>query len=631
MNLTMLQFSRPAVLLLLWGLPVLAGLWFLAHGRAQRRLNRFVAADLRARLHIPGHAGRRLVRGIGALIGLGLLLIAAAGPYRSQVTGLVRRPGHDVVLALDVSRSMLVADVSPNRLSSARAALRQILNTQSRDRFAVVAFRQGGRLLCPLTFDHAFARQALDGAFPDSAPPGETDLASGLNTALSLFQPGRTRRRILVVASDGEDLAGRPGALTGTMATNGVTVIGLGAGTPQGGVVPGYGPHQPALRHDGRVVTSRLQAAPLRALAVASGGLYLALRDEAWPHAGIGGLYEAFMRDLARGDAPPDLSALDAPLYRWFAIPAFLLLLPAFGLWSRRPNGTCAKYSAKIGSMVPTAIRMSNVQQGMSNIQGWDTKGAVLLIAGCCLAAPAVLTAGPSASGEARRASRLFNRQQYEASANGFASAAAAGQGPTRARHRFSAAAAWYANGSYDKAENALRESAGVTGWQVAHLMAEGTIAFSRARRVTGDDLQGWKMREQLLASAAEAFLTAVRQAPSPQGPASQNLGLALAELDTARQAVTAREAANPPEPQVPETQPEPQEPSPRPDPDRDTASTGETANGETTESQSPAGSLSDADIEALLLDALARERDDAQQRRQRNRRLPFKADARDW
>ena len=600
MNLAMLQFSRPAVLLLLWGLPVLAGLWFLAHGRAQRRLNRFVAADLRARLHIPGHAGRRLVRGIGALIGLGLLLIAAAGPYRSQVTGLVRRPGYDVVLALDVSRSMLVADVSPNRLSSARAALRQILNTQSRDRFAVVAFRQGGRLLCPLTFDHAFARQALDGAFPDSAPPGETDLASGLNTALSLFQPGRTRRRILVVASDGEDLAGRPGALTGTMATNGVTVIGLGAGTPQGGVVPGYGPHQPALRHDGRVVTSRLQAAPLRALAGASGGLYLALRDEAWPHAGIGGLYEAFMRDLARGDAPPDLSALDAPLYRWFAIPAFLLLLPAFGLWSRRPSGRARA-------------------------------GTACLIAGCSLATPAVLTAGPSASGEARRASRLFNRQQYEASANGFASAAAAGQGPTRARHRFSAAAAWYANGSYDKAENALRESAGVTGWQVAHLMAEGTIAFSRARRVSGDDLQGWKMREQFLASAAEAFLTAVRQAPSPQGPASQNLGLALAELDTARQAVTAREAANPPEPQVPETQPEPQEPSPRPDPDRDTASTGETANGETTESQSPAGSLSDADIEALLLDALARERDDAQQRRQRNRRLPFKADARDW
>ena len=122
-----------------------------------------------------------------------------------------------------------------------------------------------------------------------------------------------------------------------------------------------------------------------------------------------------------------------------------------------------------------------------------------------------------------------------------------------------------------------------------------------------------------------------MRQAPSPQGPAGQNLGLALAELDTARQAVTAREAANPPEPQVPETQPEPQEPSPRPDPDTDTASTGDTANGETTESQSPAGSLSDADIEALLLDALARERDDAQQRRQRNRRLPFKADARDW
>ena len=163
----------------------LLGFWVLRLG--SRRMANFVSPEMQARLAPPRSTARVAVQVSLMLAGLLLLVLAAARPQWGRAELRVQERGRNLMIALDVSRSMLAADVHPNRLERAKTDLLDLLAELRGDRAGLLVFRGRANLLCPLTTDRAFLRQArwrLD----RPAPRGETDLADAIQKSLDALE-----------------------------------------------------------------------------------------------------------------------------------------------------------------------------------------------------------------------------------------------------------------------------------------------------------------------------------------------------------------------------------------------------------------------------------------------------------
>ena len=176
-----MRFVNPIFLVLTAIVPI-AGLWW-AFLRARRE-----KALQKITLNVPKSSVSGLQLGL-VIAGLALSLFAAARPQWGRVTEKTVDRSRNVVVAIDVSRSMLAQDVRPNRLERAKADVADLIDSLDGDRCALVAFRRTGIAVCPLTTDHAYLRSALEQLSPESAPRGETDLGSAIRAALDALDP----------------------------------------------------------------------------------------------------------------------------------------------------------------------------------------------------------------------------------------------------------------------------------------------------------------------------------------------------------------------------------------------------------------------------------------------------------
>ncbi|MBR3086546.1 MAG: VWA domain-containing protein, partial [Kiritimatiellae bacterium] len=162
--------------------------------------------------------------------GLVILSLAAARPQWGRSDFKVASRGASLLIALDVSRSMLAADVHPNRLERAKADILDLIGDLRGDRAGLLAFRGRGVMLCPLTADYAFLRQAIDGVSVDSAPRGETDIADAIEKCLEALATSAEDNCAIVLISDGEDLAGRAAKAAAKAAARNIPIFTVGIG-----------------------------------------------------------------------------------------------------------------------------------------------------------------------------------------------------------------------------------------------------------------------------------------------------------------------------------------------------------------------------------------------------------------
>jgi Ca-activated chloride channel family protein len=264
-----MDFARPMGLLLL---PVLTALGLVVARDRRRRQREWAAL---------GRTGGPPRDGAWAWVGAaGLLIVALAGPRWGRADD-DRPAGRDVVLLVDVSRSMAAQDAIPNRLGAAieagEAVLRSV-GTEGGGRVGVVAFAGRGVLRCPLTENLGAVSDVLRGLRPGEVRPGGTDLAAGLSAAIEAFGPEAPKAgRSIVILSDGEDLGGAWEGPLSDLAESGVIVhaIAIGDDAPPGQPIPL--PGGGTLTFEGREVRSRRDDAPLNALADRTGGAFLPL------------------------------------------------------------------------------------------------------------------------------------------------------------------------------------------------------------------------------------------------------------------------------------------------------------------------------------------------------------------
>jgi Ca-activated chloride channel family protein len=314
-----LAAPRALWLLALAALALALGLWGLARRRAALRE---LAGALAARVAPGAGAARPAARlGLGSA-GLALLALALARPQCGTRVELTRRYGMDLVVALDVSRSMLARDEKPDRLARARLEVGALLDRTRGDRVALVVFAADAFVQCPLTSDASAARLLLRAAAPEAMPRQGTSLAAALQTAGEVLRAVERggRSRAVVLLSDGED--NEPGAeeAAEALAADGVRVFTVGLGSPEGAPVPqGEG-----WKRDrrGQPVLTRLEEEALRSVAERTGGRYFRA-------AGQVGLPELAgeLERMERSEVEGRTTVTWEERYALLAFPGFLLLL----------------------------------------------------------------------------------------------------------------------------------------------------------------------------------------------------------------------------------------------------------------------------------------------------------------
>lgn len=304
----------PMLLLLV---PLAALLWWL-FTRSARGMAAYGAA-LEGR--VPTALGRA-VR-LSAMAGLGVL--AWMDPRWGEESVVVERRGLDLVLCVDVSRSMLARDLEPTRLARATADIRAVLPELSRgDRVALVAFAGRARLMIPLTHDVDSFRQLLGELDTDAVSIGGSDLAAALEKARECIT-GEPATTAVILMTDGEDLGGAGRAAAAKLGGEGIVIHAIGYGSSRGSkiTVVEQGRERFLVDESGKEVVSAMDEAGLTAIASASGGEFLRADSMALP---LRQLHELRIRPAVQRSYDAGEEQGLTPRYQWLLLPLLLLL-----------------------------------------------------------------------------------------------------------------------------------------------------------------------------------------------------------------------------------------------------------------------------------------------------------------
>ena len=326
-----MRFLHPWILLAIPFAVIAALIAFVMLSHRENRLSRLAGPSV---LRAAGLASGGIVSRLQiALLAAGALLlaIAAARPQWGRSGMAYSSRGASLLVALDVSRSMLATDVRPNRLERAKVDILDLISDLRGDRCGLLVFRGKGVMLCPLTADYAFLRQAIDGVSVDSAPRGETDIADALEKALEALASSAEDNCAIVLISDGEDLAGRAVKAAQKAGERNIPIFTVGIGDPAGADVPaadGSG----AMKFGGKAVRSRLTEQTLREIATATGGAYIPLATAGTAGTTLGAIYRQHLSRLAKREYDEMLENRYVERYQLFLFPALVLLLAAASL-----------------------------------------------------------------------------------------------------------------------------------------------------------------------------------------------------------------------------------------------------------------------------------------------------------
>lgn len=210
--------------------------------------------------------------------GLFLFGIALAQPQCGSHTETTKRKGIDVVVALDVSNSMLAQDVQPSRLERAKLELLTLLDELKGDRVGIVLFAGDAFIQCPLTSDYAAARLFLKEARPEQMQQGGTNIGAALELSKKIFDGADrgSKDRVVVLLSDGEDLADEYGTILEELREGGIRIFAVGIGSDTGVPIPVLDRNGNVVTYKkdsyGQTVLTRLDRAGLLKLAEATDG-----------------------------------------------------------------------------------------------------------------------------------------------------------------------------------------------------------------------------------------------------------------------------------------------------------------------------------------------------------------------
>jgi Ca-activated chloride channel family protein len=274
--------------------------------------------------------------------GIALGVVALARPQWGRIDEPVFDQSRDIIIALDLSRSMLTPDVKPSRLERSKLLIQSLLDKLKGERVGLIVFSGTAFLQSPISSDYEILREFLPALGPDYLPEGGTNYRQLIDTALDAFAGGSAADRYLIILSDGEATDDNWKDRVPELAKRGIRVIGLGVGTASGGMIPdGAGAFMKD--ENGAVVLSKLESGTLRELAEATHGVY---RDASeWVD--LSKVLASTVDEGRKGRFVEKNSVRYAERYQWALAQALVCLLASFWLeFPVRPKSRDIRLSA---------------------------------------------------------------------------------------------------------------------------------------------------------------------------------------------------------------------------------------------------------------------------------------------
>lgn len=538
------RFAYPWMLFMLWLAPIMLTGAVLLLKRKEARLAEFVAPAMQKRLRPASDFKRQIWQLSLAAAGILLCMIAAARPQWGRSEQTVFRKGRDVVICLDVSRSMLANDVHPNRLQRAKIDIMDLLNEISGDRTALLAFRHKAVTLCPLTTDYAFLRHILDMSGIHSAPRGETDIGNAIDHAVEILSEDDSTHRAVLLITDGEDLTGKAVSAAEKAAERGIPIFTVGFGRASGSTIPDE-ESGGSLKYKGSDVVSKLDNDTLYKIAKTTGGAYIPIQTASTAETTLGNIYKDHFSKIAAKEMEETLSFSYSERFHYFLLPGILLLLAACFLSKGRLSG-----KSNLTSQPATLKNISGGDTGLKQI----ALAVIFITPALCLgetntpsAAPAgnpVKASAPDGRAAARKAQRLHNSGDFSGAAELYLHAARTMSGPARESFIYNSAASLFNEGKFSEAIDLLQTISGEGAIPLDKLsMALGSAHYRASDAPTGTNrVTILDQTASNIEKAAEYFAEAARLNPAQRELALNNAGLLLQKLPDAKQ--TAKEAA---------------------------------------------------------------------------------------
>ncbi len=334
----MFRFEHPIYLFALLIIPLLMGLYWYATKEKQKALARMGDAHLIERLLPLSHAELDGAKRFHILVfqkqqfrilllSIGLLVVAWANPQRmgSVQQEQIQKKVSDVIIALDVSNSMLATDVEPNRLERARFFALDLVKALKTERVGVIIFAGNAYMQSPLSVDMNAVTMFIQSANPEQAPTQGTAISEAIDIAEKAFSTDAKSHRVLVVISDGEDHDGEAIAASKAARENNLLIFTVGVGTKQGGFMPNPENPQDYKRDEGgNPIKTVVNEQNLQDIASAGGGAYFNISNTRNVIDALKSYIDkAQKRDVAIYNASQDYVSY----FQWLLFPAILLLV----------------------------------------------------------------------------------------------------------------------------------------------------------------------------------------------------------------------------------------------------------------------------------------------------------------
>ncbi len=321
-----MNFANPEWLWLWIGIPILAIFAVMVSSSKSHASDKLTAERLRSRLVRQMHSLPRWLSLGLMLAAMAAFIFALARPQgdageKSDVTR-----GRNVMIALDLSRSMRVTDVNPDRLGQAKILIYEILENLKNDRVGLIGFAGSPFLFAPLTIDYSAVKETVEQVDQDWLPIGGSDIASAIKLATDTLKQTGQKNNTLILISDGEEHQGDLDAIVAEAEKAGVKIFAIGVGTEDGGFVPhpdftdGY-----LLDLNGAKVLSRLEADVMRKLSNETNGRYVV--------AGSGGDIPAMIEAAIQGMDVFEMEGAKTRVliefFQWAVLPGIFFLMAA--------------------------------------------------------------------------------------------------------------------------------------------------------------------------------------------------------------------------------------------------------------------------------------------------------------
>lgn len=322
----MFRFEHPYMLYLLFLLPAmwLINLWLMREKTKKRQA--IIDPHLYHTIVPLASRAKTWIKLSIYSLGLASYIVGIANPQFGSKSEEVKRKGADIMIALDISNSMLAEDLSRNRLDRAKRGLSQLLKRLRSDRIGIVVFAGEAFVQLPITTDYSAAQLFLENIHPDLIDNQGTDIGNAIELCLTSFDKESPTSKSIIIISDGEDHQ-EAAIKAAEMATDeGITIHTIGMGSENGAPIPIYSGNKRVgfkKNSQGNTVVSKLNQVMLSAIASAGNGVFVRATNA---ESGVNQIFEEIEK-LERVEIGTKIYTEYEQRFQWFLLPALILLI----------------------------------------------------------------------------------------------------------------------------------------------------------------------------------------------------------------------------------------------------------------------------------------------------------------